>query len=47
MKGSKWKETDMMEIKAFIGCLIHAGPMHQNDISLEFSFNIVDWNPLI
>ena len=47
IKGSKWKDTDMMEMKAFIGCLIHAGAIHQNDISLEFILNIVDGNPLI
>lgn len=46
-KGTNWKETDFIEMKAFIGCLIHTGSLHQNDISLEFLFTVVDGNPLL
>lgn len=46
-KGDQWKMTDDIEMKAFIGCLLHTGSMHQNKICLELLFNFVEGNPLL
>ena len=46
-KGSKWRATDTIEMKSFIGCLLHTGALRQNDISVEVLFSPVDGNPLV
>ena len=46
-RGNEWKMMDEIELKAFIGCLIHAGALHQNKHSLDTLFNPADGNPLI
>ena len=46
-KGKEWKHTEATEIKAFIGCLLHTGALHQNDLSVELLFSPVDSNPFV
>ncbi|XP_059169788.1 piggyBac transposable element-derived protein 4-like [Physella acuta] len=43
----KWQRTDATEMKAFIGCLLHTGALHQNSISVELLFSPVHGNPLL
>ena len=45
-KGSGWKDTDIDEMKAFIGCLLHCGALRQNNLSVEMLFSPVDGNSL-
>ena len=37
----------MVEMKAFIGCLVHTGALHQNSSSVDILFSPVDGNPLL
>ena len=46
-KRKQWTDTDSTEIKAFIGCLIHAGALHENKHSIDILFSPVDGNHLI
>ena len=46
-RSAQWKETDFIEMKAFLGCLIHTGTLHQHDISVELLFSSVDGNSLV
>ncbi|GFN87506.1 PiggyBac transposable element-derived protein 4 [Plakobranchus ocellatus] len=46
-KGKEWQDTDSTEIQSFIGCLLHTGALHQNDLSLEMLFSPVDGNSLV
>ena len=43
----KWQRTDATEMKAFIGCLLHTGALHQNNISVKLLFSPVHGNPLL
>ncbi|KAK3701972.1 hypothetical protein RRG08_017862 [Elysia crispata] len=45
-RNAQWKETGFIEIRAFIGCLIHTGALHQHGISVELLFSPVDGNSL-
>ena len=42
-----WKDIDVLELECFIGCLVHAGALHQNKHSLKTLFDPVDGNSLI
>ena len=46
-RGQKWKEPDVTEMKAFIGCLHQTSALKQNDLSLERLFKPVDGSPLV
>ena len=46
-KGSGWKDTNIDEMKAFIGCLLHCGALRQNNLSVEMLFSPVDGNSLV
>ena len=46
-KGSGWKNTDIDEMKAFMGCLLHCGTLSQNNLSVEMLFHPVDGNSLV
>ncbi|GFR98203.1 PiggyBac transposable element-derived protein 4 [Elysia marginata] len=46
-KQTAWRDTDAIEMKAFIGCLVHIGAMRQSGSSLEFIFSAIEGNALV
>ncbi|GFS03207.1 PiggyBac transposable element-derived protein 4 [Elysia marginata] len=47
VKQTAWRDTDAIEMKAFIGCLVHIGAMRQSGSSLEFIFSAIEGNALV
>ena len=45
-EGKSWKDTDEREMEAVIGCLLHAGALKQNDLSVECLIGTVGGLPL-
>ena len=46
-KENKWKDIDSMEMKYFIGCLLHTGAVLQKNISVKVLFSSVNRHPFL
>ncbi|GFS10392.1 PiggyBac transposable element-derived protein 3 [Elysia marginata] len=47
VKQTACRDTDAIEMKAFIGCLVHIGAMRQSGSPLEFIFRAIEGNALV